>query len=85
MRVLLFLFFMQLWVFGATLEGIVTKIESYTQGSIAKSMATLIVIGIGIFMAKNHERLKEIWLVCVIIIAAIMLIVNARSVVSILF
>lgn len=68
------------FMFGASLADIVKKINDWIQDSSVKPMLVLVIIAIGIYIAKNHDRIKEIWVMCVIIIIAILIILNANSI-----
>lgn len=68
------------FMFGASLADIVKKINDWIQDSFVKPMLVLVIIAIGIYIAKNHDRIKEIWVMCVIIIIAILIILNANSI-----
>lgn len=67
-------------VFGAGLKELVDEINTWIQDSFVKPMLVLVIIAIGIYMAKNHDRIKEIWVMCVIIIIAILIILNAQGI-----
>ena len=68
------------FLFGAGLKELVDEINKWIQDSFVKPMLVLVIIAIGIYMAKNHDRIKEIWVMCVIIIIAILIILNANSI-----
>lgn len=68
------------FLFGAGLKELVDEINKWIQDSFVKPMLVLVIIAIGIYMAKNHDRIKEIWVMCVIIIIAILIILNASSI-----
>lgn len=65
---------------GGGLEGVVNKINTWVQGSFVKPMLTLVVIAVFIYMAKNHDRIKEIWVMCLIIILSVVGIMNAQNI-----
>lgn len=67
-------------VFGAGLKELVEEINNWIQDSFVKPMLVLVIIAIGIYMAKNHDRIKEIWVMCVIIIIAVLIILNAGAI-----
>ena len=67
------------FLFGAGLKELVDEINKWIQDSFVKPMLVLVIIAIGIYMAKNHDRIKEIWVMCVIIIIAILIILNASE------
>lgn len=68
------------FLFGADLAKLVEEINKWIQDSFVKPMLVLVIIAIGIYMAKNHDRIKEIWVMCVIIIIAILIILNAGNI-----
>lgn len=68
------------FLFGAGLAELVQKINEWIQNSFVKPMLVLIIIAIGIYMAKNHDRIKEIWVMCVIIILAVLIVLNAQNI-----
>lgn len=90
-QILIFRFFsylilMQELLFGAAdIESIVKKIVEFTQSPAVKSICTLIIIGIGIYMAKNHDRLKEIFTMCITIIIALSMILAADKIANWMF
>ncbi|WP_394996079.1 TrbC/VirB2 family protein [uncultured Helicobacter sp.] len=64
---------------GADLNSMVSKIFSWVQTALT-AIGTLIIIAVGIYFLKNLERWKEIFIQCVGIIAATLLIMNAQSI-----
>lgn len=68
------------FLFGAGLKELVEEINNWIQDSFVKPMLVLVIIAIGIYMAKNHDRIKEIWVMCVIIIIAVLIILNAGAI-----
>lgn len=62
------------------LEGVVNEINTWVQSSFVKPMLTLVIIAVFIYMAKNHDRIKEIWVMCPIIILSIVGIMNAKNI-----
>lgn len=70
---------------AASFEDIVKKIVEYTQSSLIKSIATLIIIGVFIYMIKNHDRLKEIFVLCITIILGLFGIINASAIANWMF
>ena len=68
-------------VFAAKgLEAVVNEINEWVQGSFVKPMLTLVIIAVFIYMAKNHDRIKEIWVMCLIIILSVVGIMNAKTI-----
>lgn len=68
-------------VFAAKgLEAVVDEINTWVQGSFVKPMLTLVIIAVFIYMAKNHDRIKEIWVMCLIIILSVVGIMNAKTI-----
>ncbi|PAF53031.1 hypothetical protein BKH42_08220 [Helicobacter sp. 13S00482-2] len=63
-------------------EEVVNNILDLISNVYMKSIGALIVVGIGIYMFKEKERLKEISVSCIIIILAIMAITNAREIIN---
>lgn len=80
-KILLFLIASSL-IFSASFESIVTNITSQVSGTMGKSIFTLIVIAVGIYMMKNWERLKEVWQVCVVIVIGAGVVTNSRQIVE---
>lgn len=78
--VVLLLFTLPSFVFGASLADIVKEIDNWIQNSFVKPMLTLVIIAIFIYMAKNHDRIKEIWVMCIIILIAVIGIMNAGNI-----
>lgn len=76
----LLLFTLPSFVFGASLADIVKEIDNWIQNSFVKPMLTLVIIAIFIYMAKNHDRIKEIWVMCIIILIAVIGIMNAGNI-----
>lgn len=68
------------FMFRASLADIVQKINDWIQNSFVKPMLTLVIIAVFIYMAKNHDRIKEIWVMCVIILIAVIGIMNAGNI-----
>lgn len=76
----LLLFTLPNFAFGASLADIVKEIDNWIQNSFVKPMLTLVIIAIFIYMAKNHDRIKEIWVMCIIILIAVIGIMNAGNI-----
>lgn len=68
------------FVFGAGFAELVQQIDQWIQNSFVKPMLTLVIIAVGIYVAKNHDRIKEIWVMCVIIVVAVLVIMNAGNI-----
>lgn len=63
----------------ADLNSMVTKIFGWVKTALV-AIGTLIIIAVGIYFLKNLERWKEIFVQCVGIIAATLLIMNADTI-----
>lgn len=62
------------------LAAVVDEINNWVQSSFVKPMLTLVIIAVFIYMAKNHDRIKEIWVMCLIIILSVVGIMNAKTI-----
>lgn len=73
-------------LFGAiSLEQMVSKVVEFTNSTLVKSVLTLIIIAISIYAAKNHDRGKEIIVMCITIILALVALINAGAIANALF
>lgn len=72
-------------VFGKNIEKVLEDIFSFLEGGIAKSIAGIIFVGLGIYVLRNLERWKEILLNVIATIVAITLILNARTIAGMFF
>ncbi|WP_276925461.1 TrbC/VirB2 family protein [Helicobacter japonicus] len=64
---------------SADLNSMVSKIFNWVQTALT-AIGTLIIVAVGIYFLKNLERWKEIFIQCVGIIAATLLIMNAQAI-----
>ena len=64
---------------SADLNSMVSKIFNWVQTALT-AIGTLIIVAVGIHFLKNLERWKEIFIQCVGIIAATLLIMNAQAI-----
>ena len=64
---------------SADLNSMVSKIFNWVQTALT-AIGTLIIVAVGINFLKNLERWKEIFIQCVGIIAATLLIMNAQAI-----
>lgn len=64
---------------SADLNSMVSKIFNWVQTALT-AIGTLIIVAVGIYFLKNLERWKEIFIQCVGIIAATLLIINAQAI-----
>lgn len=64
---------------AADLNSMVSKIFNWVQTALT-AIGTLIIVAVGIYFLKNLERWKEIFIQCVGIIAATLLIMNAQAI-----
>ncbi|WP_095296139.1 TrbC/VirB2 family protein [Helicobacter sp. 13S00482-2] len=79
---LMFFIFLVSFAQAKSFEEVVNNILDLISNVYMKSIGALIVVGIGIYMFKEKERLKEISVSCIIIILAIMAITNAREIIN---
>ena len=63
----------------ADLNSMVTKIFGWIKTALT-AVGTLVIVAVGIYFLKNLERWKEIFLMCVGIIGATLLIMNADTI-----
>lgn len=64
---------------SADLNSMVSKIFNWIQTALI-AIGTLIIVAVGIYFLKNLDRWKEIFIQCLGIIAATLLIMNAQSI-----
>lgn len=64
---------------SADLNSMVSKIFNWIQTALV-AIGTLIIVAVGIYFLKNLDRWKEIFVQCLGIIAATLLIMNAQSI-----
>lgn len=64
---------------SADLNSMVSKIFNWIQSALT-AIGTLIVVAVGIYFLRNLERWKEIFIQCIGIIAATLLIMNAQAI-----
>ncbi|WP_334084823.1 TrbC/VirB2 family protein [Helicobacter typhlonius] len=64
---------------SADLNSMVSKIFNWVQTALT-AIGTLIIVAVGIYFLRNLERWKEIFIQCVGIIAATLLIMNAQAI-----
>lgn len=69
---------------GADLDSVVSKISS-TAITYMRVVGVLIIIGLAIYIMKNYERLKEIFVMCLTIFIGAIILINADSVSSFFF
>lgn len=82
--ILALMLFLPECAFAADLSTMVNKITSWISTG-AKSIGTIIIICVGIYWWKNHERWKEVTLTCIAIIGATLLVMNAQSIANVFF
>lgn len=63
-----------------TFQDQVNSILDIVSNDYTKPLGGLIILGIGIYMIKEKERLKEIFVNCIVIIIATIVITNARTI-----
>lgn len=63
----------------ADLQSMTTKIFAWIKTALT-AVGTLVIVAVGIYFLKNLERWKEIFLTCVGIIGATLLITNADTI-----
>lgn len=68
-----------------TFQDQVNSILDIVSNEYTKPIGALIVLGVGIYMIKERERLKEIFVSCIVIIIGTMVITNARQISDWLF
>ncbi|MBR2111597.1 MAG: hypothetical protein IJ950_01365 [Helicobacter sp.] len=84
MKKIKFLFLLALGLFSdvalsADLNSMVSKIFNWVQTALT-AIGTIIIVAVGIYFLKNLERWKEIFITCLGIIGATLLIMNAQSI-----
>ncbi|PAF42320.1 hypothetical protein BKH45_04360 [Helicobacter sp. 11S03491-1] len=76
-----FLNFAQAKDFGTFINEILNLISN----TYMKALGSLIILGVGIYMIKEKERIKEIFVTCIIIIIGVAVIVNAKEISNYIF
>ncbi|TLD95421.1 hypothetical protein LS71_008430 [Helicobacter jaachi] len=69
---------------AADLQTMVSKITNWLSTGL-KAIGTIIIIAVGIYFMKNLDRWKEIFLTCIGIIAATLIIMNADTIANTFF
>lgn len=64
---------------SADLNSMVSKIFNWIQTALV-AIGTLIIVAVGIYFLKNLDRWKEIFIQCLGIVAATLLIMNAQAI-----
>lgn len=85
MKKILFFLALQSFIFAASFESVMNTILNAITGTVGKSIGTLIIIALGLYIAKNHDRLKDIWLTCLLVFLGICLALNAKTIVNYFF
>lgn len=63
----------------------IDTIVDYLDNVIIKSVGTLIIIAIGIYMLANHDKWREIFKTCLAIILAVLVVCNAKNISNMFF
>lgn len=85
MRFYILLLLLMNFADAKTFQDQVNSILDIVSNDYTKPLGGLIILGIGIYMIKEKERLKEIFISCILIIIATMVITNAREIANWLF
>lgn len=85
MRFYILLLLLMNFADAKTFQDQVNNILDIVSNDYTKPLGGLVVLGIGIYMIKEKERLKEIFISCILIIIATMVITNAREIANWLF
>lgn len=85
MRFYILLLLLMNFADAKTFQDQVNSILDIVSNDYTKPLGGLIILGVGIYMIKEKERLKEIFVNCIVIIIATMVITNAREIANWLF
>lgn len=85
MRYLLLFFIMVDLASAKSFGDLVTSLLDFLNNGFMKAVGVLICIGIGIYMVKQHDRIKEILVTCIVIILGTLAITNSQAIANLIW